>query len=262
MTTTTYLVPRPDVPENKRDRLGQIWHNDKHVYMGVLGLAAGTFGVVSFLMSWFFLLSLGFIGGAAFAFTAPGYYGWHKARGHIAEFTTVKKIDSNPRILQEWSDEIQAICEIQQSLRDFVLTLAPDDFAYGSARSVMHTVEEQLWDSIIQFRKMEPFLRNPRDTTKPVIEAELKNLRRTVEQLQIISDQTLNLAIRSATFVKTAPKDHLEILARELESMCLSLEELDEASSFQLPMQTTSTETYGGRESSRRSTLESIQRND
>lgn len=258
MTTTTYLVPAPRTPEKQRDRLGGIWHNDKHLTMGMAAFTLLCLGGVSTLLGWFLLLSIGAIGGGALMLTAPGYYGYHKARGHVTEFTTIKKIDSNPKVLQEWSDEIQAICEIHQSLRDFVMTLDPNDFAYDSARGVVNTVEEQLWEAIAQFRKMEPFLRNQRETTKDIIAAELKQLKITTEKLQLISDQTLHLSIRSATFIKATPKDHLDILARELESMCLSLEELEEGSSNMLPAVSTSTEIYGGRSHTKRSTLETL----
>jgi len=239
MASTTYLVTKPAMPEKRRERIGVLWQHN-------LGPAsAGVGGTLAVANAGSFATGIGGVGAVGGFFntivicmlSVPGiYYMFWRHFGHFQNFRTLpNRARHEEGVLEEWNRQVAIICDIQADLREFFENLTPDDYAYSPALRALNTVEEALWEAVEQYKKVLPYLEHERGVTKPLLNEELVKVKRTAEQLQMISDQTLHLSVRSASFMSALPREDLGALAEELEGMCMSLAELEEASQHQLP---------------------------
>lgn len=230
----SYLITSPKTTFKGRRRAERLWAKSTHPVPAVAGAAAWVGSIQQFFGPSNIIMAtlLGAAGTASLSLS--GWYYGRFVRRRQMKF--VPYTGTEYATMKEWSNMLEKIFSIEEELFNYVESLDPDNFAFPAARDAWRAVSEVQWDALQLYNKMVPYLTNVRPTTEEILKDELKKISLWRDQAEQISNNVLHLGIRSETFVDTADKDHLDVLARELSSMCETLDELSHQSARQLAM--------------------------
>lgn len=228
----TYLISNPSTSFKTRQRAEKMWSKGIAPFPAVAGVVAWAGSIYQFVVPSNIGLSLGLAGTGTAAGGVSGWYYSRFAQNKQMKFVPYENNDNLTRM--EWSGMLEAIFSIEEELYNYLKTLDKDNFAYDTAREAWKNVADVQWDALTLYDRMIPYLTNVRATTTDILKEELRKMAMWRDQCQLISDGVLHLGIRSEMFTTTADKSHLDVLVRELKTMCSSLDELSQNSARQL----------------------------
>lgn len=135
-----------------------------------------------------------------------------------------------------WFSQFDLMISRLRELDVFLATLHPDDVAYDNVMLARHSIHNMIWECISRYRRVEPYLRNVRESTEAILTEALRAVVIQQEKTATILDGLMALGARSSVLGTREWDDENDLMIRQLSRLCNSLDELRESQQVQMAL--------------------------
>ena len=126
-----------------------------------------------------------------------------------------------------WFEQFQLMIGRLGELDVYLECLTPEDVAWDHVKMAKRSIHELIWDCMDKYRKIAPYLKQKRRSTRPVVNEALKSLRRQQLQTATIIDGLFALGARSSAIgLGIGTEGAIGDIINQLSELCLSLDDL------------------------------------